>query len=210
MKFVLFVEGDTEAKCLPEFIGRWINPKLKSPVAIKTANLKGYANFIKDAPAKAVKYLEAPDAKEIISVVGLLDLYGPNYPKNIDSVDKKITWQKNFLFQEIPKKHRDRYIQSFAVHELEAWLLSHPEIFSNAIRGQIEKRCSKPETVDFDEPPKKLLKRLYSTRLKRNYKEIVNGAELFKKLDPEIVYHKCPRFMDLMDQLFAKAKAAGL
>jgi len=60
--------------------------------------------------------------------------------------------------------------------------------------------------VNFDEPPAKLLERLYSMHTNRSYKKVVNGKELFGKLDPNIAYQKCPKLKELLDKMFELAK----
>jgi hypothetical protein len=36
MKFILFVEGYTEDKALPQFLKKWLDPQLPNPVGIQT------------------------------------------------------------------------------------------------------------------------------------------------------------------------------
>jgi len=64
--------------------------------------------------------------------------------------------------------------------------------------------------VNFDEPPKKLLKRLYGDKLRENYKEVTHGAELFAELDPNVAHKKCPRFRAMLDEMLGLAGAAGI
>jgi hypothetical protein len=66
-----------------------------------------------------------------------------------------------------------------------------------------------PETVNFDEPPAKLLERLYSQKTGRRYKKVTNGRELFGRLDPGVAYGKCPRLKELLDKMLELAEAAG-
>ncbi len=96
---------------------------------------------------------------------------------------------------------KSKFFQFFAVHEVEAWLLSQPENFPLKIKKSFPKKIRNPETVNFDEPPAKLLGRLYSRQIKRKYKKIVDGKELFAKLDPNIAYRKCPKLRDLLDKM---------
>ncbi len=41
MRFILFVEGYTENKALPQFLKKWLDPKLSNPVGIKTVRFEG-------------------------------------------------------------------------------------------------------------------------------------------------------------------------
>lgn len=52
MRFILFVEGHTEDKALPGFLKRWLDPRLKKPVGIKTVRFEGWQELIKDSRQK--------------------------------------------------------------------------------------------------------------------------------------------------------------
>ena len=203
MKFILFVEGHTE-KILPQFLKKWIDPKLVKPVGIKTVRFEGWPELIKDAPIKAKMHLCGPQQEDIIAVISLLDLYGPTiYPKNLTEPEERYNWAKKDIENKV---NQERFFQFFAVHELEAWFLSQPEIFPQKIRDAFPKKIQSPEKVNFDEPPATMLEALYKKQTKRSYKKIVNGKELFDKLNPEIVYEKCPKFKELLDTMLDLAK----
>ena len=99
-----------------------------------------------------------------------------------------------------------KFFQFFAVHEVEAWLLSQQDIFHASVRNAFPGKIAKPETVNFDEPPAKLLDKLYRQHTKRIYKKVVNGKELFGKLDPAVAYEKCPRLRELLDTMLDLAR----
>jgi len=84
MKFVLFVEGNTEHKTLAPFLKRWLDPRLPKPVGIQPVPFQGWADLVKEAPIKADLYLASDD---VLSVIALLDLYGPTYPPNKKTAD---------------------------------------------------------------------------------------------------------------------------
>jgi hypothetical protein len=95
MKFVLFVEGHTEKKSLPQFLKRWLDPRLTKPVGIKIVRFDGWSDFVKSAPTKALLYLNGPDRDDIAAVIGLLDLYGPTfYPENKQTANERYDWAK--------------------------------------------------------------------------------------------------------------------
>jgi hypothetical protein len=58
------------------------------------------------------------------------------------------------------------------------------------------------------EPPAYLLNRLYVEATGRTYKKRTYGEELFRKLDPQLVWEKCPHFRELADELVNLAKKA--
>ena len=199
MKFILFVEGHTEDKALPAFLKKWLDPRLESPVGIQTVRFDGWPELFRDAEQKAKMYLNGPSKDKIIAVISLLDLYGPSfYPADLTERDRRYLWAKQMIEDKVKEKN---FFQFFAVHEVEAWLLSQPEIFPSNIRNAFPGKIVQPETVNFDEPPAKLLDRLYRQYTKRTYKKVVNGKELFDKLDPAVAYEKCRRLRELLDKM---------
>ncbi|MEK7753490.1 MAG: DUF4276 family protein, partial [Acidobacteriota bacterium] len=69
------------------------------------------------------------------------------------------------------------------------------------VRNGLPGRCERPETVNFNEPPAKLLDRLYSTHLHKGYKKLTYGKELFGRLDPERARQRCPRLAAMLDAM---------
>jgi len=57
MKFVLFVEGYTEQKVLPNFFRRWPDTRLKRRVGLQTVRFDGWPELIRDSGTKAGMYL---------------------------------------------------------------------------------------------------------------------------------------------------------
>jgi hypothetical protein len=72
-------------------------------------------------------HLEGPDKNEVIAVISLLDLYGPTfYPDHLKKSKERYDWAKNDIEGKV---NQAKFFQFFAVHEVEAWLLSEPNIF---------------------------------------------------------------------------------
>ena len=205
MKFVIFVEGHTEKRCIGDFLKRWLVPKLKKSVDINVVRFEGCGDFNRKASKKAKYYLEEePDRSETIAIIGLLDLYGPKfYPPDKTSVRGRHDWAVEKFQQEV---NNDKFRMFFAVHELEAWLLSQPDILPESIRDELPTKASdSPEMVNFDEPPAKLLEKLYKEKPGKGYKKVVDGTELFKKLDPSVAYRKCPHLKEMLDTMLTFA-----
>lgn len=208
MKFILLVEGKTERDAAAAFLKRWLDPQLRQPVGIQTVPFDGYADLVRKMATKARMYLEGPKQSEICGVVGLLDLYGPNfYPPEKSTADERFAWGKAHFEKEV---NLDRFRLFFAVHEFEAWLLSQPDIFSREIKNALPGKIAQPERVNFVEPPAKLLDRIYKQQTRRNYKKTTYGKQLFAKLDPAVATEKCPCLKALLDEMLEMAKAAGL
>ena len=207
MKFVMFVEGHTEKKSIAPFLKRWLDPRLNQPVGIQPVRFEGWPEMIKDMANKARRHLDGPKQRDIIAVVALLDLYGPTiYPANLETVDDRYRWATEDIIKQVNRK---RFRMYFAVHEVEAWLLAQPNLFRQEISTKLPGSVQQPETVNFDTPPSKLLGKLYSQHLKKDYNKVVFGYELFRMLDPNVVYEKCPYFAKMMDDLLHLAKKAG-
>jgi len=207
VKFVLFVEGHTE-KVLPSFLARWLNPQLTQAVGIHVVRLDGAADMIKSLPKRAERLLNAPK-QDIIAVIGLLDWYGLplSVPTEGGTIGERIQGAGLYLERQVG---HPKFKQHFAVHETEAWLLSQPGIFPAAVRAEIADRARQPEAVNGQEPPAKLLDRLYRARTHRGYKKTVDGANLFADLNPTVAYEKCPHLKQILDDMLQLARDIGL
>jgi hypothetical protein len=205
MKFVLFVEGHTEKVALADFLKRWLDPRLSRPVGIKVVRYVGWPELVKDSPTRCRLYLADP---EVICVISLLDLYGPTfYPEHITEASERYAWAKVYLESKVGDP---RFRQHFAVHETEAWLLSTPTILPSAVRRALPSKVQTPEAVNNDDPPSKLLDRLYWEKTKRTYKKTTDGKALFAALDPNVACEKCPRLRGLLEDMLHMAHDAGL
>jgi hypothetical protein len=122
------------------------------------------------------------------------------------SPDAKCAWAKTELERRVGDV---RFRQHFAVHETEAWLLSDPNVFPASVRTRIQDVAHRPESVNFQQPPSKLLQALYKGG-GRDYKKVTDGSILFGKLTPDSAYAKCPHLALLLDDMLSLAKAAGL
>ena len=91
MKFVLFVEGQTEHAALPRFLARWLDSRLTKRVGIQTVKFEGWAEFRKKVPRKVRMHLDGPKNEEIVAAIGLLDLYGPTfYPASAATAGERL------------------------------------------------------------------------------------------------------------------------
>jgi hypothetical protein len=206
MKIALFVEGDTEKAVLAEFLKKWLDPRLPRPVGFKIVGFKGLNHYYSEIEARVRLNLSDRLAPDIVAAIGLLDLYGPTfYPKDKASIGERYTWAKEHLERKVGQP---QFRQHFAVHEIEAWLLADPEVLPRELRKSLPKKCAQPESVNFDEPPAKLLGRLYREKLGWEYKKMSHGANLFQKLSPERAYEKCPYLKAMLDDMLALAKNA--
>jgi hypothetical protein len=207
VKFILFVEGQTEKASAPEFIKRWLDPRLPSPVRILPVDLKGVGNYWGSIRNQVEFYLGREPREEIIAGIGLVDLSGTNFPAHVAHLPAKdkVTWGKNELEK---LANHPKFRQYFAVHEAEAWLLAHKEVLPRSVREALPGNCARPESVNSSQPPSKLLGRLYQQHLNRPYKKPVDGKKLFLDCDPNIVAATCPHFSQMLTDLEQLAREA--
>lgn len=207
MKIVLFVEGHTEKKALPAFFKRWLDPQLTSPVGIKTVRFEGWRDYYGEIDKKVSLHLSGEARVKVVGAIGLLDLYGPTfYPSDKKATAERYKWAKEHIEGKV---NHTLFRQHFAVHETEAWLLSDPSVLPEEVRVALPGRCERPETVNFHEPPAKLIERLYRGRLHRSYKKVTDGATAFRKLDPAIAREKCPYLKSVLDDMLRLARGDG-
>ena len=197
MRLLLYVEGETE-KCLPSFFSRWLQSRLHNGIQLKPVNFRGAGNYRREFAERARRDLQNA---QVLGIVGILDFYGSglSYPQG--SVAVKYRWAKEHLERQVGEP---AFLQHFAVHETEAWLLSEPSIFRPEIRPSLPK-ASQPESVDSARPPSFVLKDLYRSKLDRTYGKALEGSSLFSKLNPETAYARCPHLKLLLDDILALA-----
>ena len=212
MKFVLLVEGPTEKKSIAPFLKRWLDRRLSQRVGIDTVNMTCFGDFKKKAPKKAHMHLNGLEKDQIIAVIGLLDLYGPQssdfYPPDKTSVEQRHEWAAGY-FQK--KVNNPKFHMFFAVHDFEAWLFSQPEKLPQTMQTKLPGDLRPPEAINFDKPPAKLLDELYRrTYRNKGYKKPVDGPNLFQNLDPLVAYEKCPYLKAMLDKMLTLAQNEGL
>lgn len=208
MRFILFVEGHSDRLTLPGFLKRWLDPRLTEPVRITAVRHDGWREYYKDIRTKVHLHLEGPRSGDIIAAIGLLDLYGPTfYPSHLKSADERYVWGRQHIEDQVG---HGKFRQFFAVHELEAWLLADPSLFLPEVSRALPGKAAQPEAVNFDLPPAKLLRKLYSEKANSEYRKVTDGTELFGHLDPALAREKCPRLREMLDGMLALAKAVGL
>ncbi|HSS51500.1 MAG TPA: hypothetical protein VLX28_21360, partial [Thermoanaerobaculia bacterium] len=75
MRFLLFVEGDTE-KILPNLLKRWLDPRLPAPVGIRVIGFEGVSDYYAGIRKRVEFSLAGEPGVDVIAAIGLLDLYG--------------------------------------------------------------------------------------------------------------------------------------
>jgi len=207
LKFVLFVEGYTEKKALPEFFRRWLDSQLEQRVGVKVVRFDGWQDYVKEIAKKVALNLSGKAGVDVIAGIGLLDLYGPTfYPNGVALAADRYAWAKRHIERTV---NHSRFRQYLAIHDVEAWLLAEPDNLPPAVKSALPGGCMQPETVNFYEPPAYLLDRLYRQRLGRPYRKVTDGAELFAALPPNVARTKCPSLQTLLDEMVSLARASA-
>lgn len=209
MIFIFFVEGQTEKEAALDFLIRWVNKRLtRGKVGKRSVDLKGFGNFHKEVERKAPLHLNAPGSEDVIAGIGLLDLHGPNfYPNDKNHADERYTWGKQYFEEKVDHL---KFRMFFAVHDVEAWVLAHPQVLPRAVSDALPINISHAEKINFRQPPCKVLDRLYRSKLNRSYKKVTDGKQLFAKLDIDKDYNECPHLASLLSELLGLAQQAGL
>lgn len=220
MKFILLLEGSTEAKGVHTFINRWLNQFFAVGVGVQPDTFEGWPDLHDSAPKKAARYLTDARSSGIIAVVSLLDLYGPTfYPADKVTVSERHTWGTGYMEGRIRQHFRDKglgedlaakYRHFFAVHETEAWFLAQPTLFPDEVRQFLEKQPKAPEAVNFQTPPGKLLEQQYMQKLKVRYPKTTKALNFFPRLDAETVISRCPYLKAMLHELGQMALDAGI
>jgi hypothetical protein len=204
MKFVVLVEGETETAVVGEFLGRWLNAK-GTRIGVQTSR----AHDPKGVVGKAAHYLAKNDP-EIVAVIGLLDLHELKLeipPHHSDNAKARFRWAKEYVEKQV---NHPAFKMFFAVHELEAWLLSQPSVFKiQGVAKAVESRAGNaPENVNLGEPPSKFLNAVFNKHTGKDYKKKTQGRTFFDRLDPEEAYKKCPHLKEMLDKMLLLAQSA--
>jgi len=106
---------------VPAFLRKWLDAHLAQRVGVQPVRFEGWKDLYQDVDRRTRMYLNGPQASEILGVVSLLDLYGPDiYPDAASTAAERYTWAREHIEHKVGDC---RFRQFFAVHETEAWLL---------------------------------------------------------------------------------------
>ncbi len=214
MKFVMIVEGETEKRGVPDLLARSLTERgLPQRIGIDPINLKGGGTDLFDKVAqKGKSYVRGGPGfqAKTIGVFGLLDLYNPSFdriwPASAVSRDDRLDWAARRVENRV---NSPMFRMFFAVHEVEAWILSQPEILPFYAKLSVleRKRIAQPELVNFRNPPARWLAEHWWNNLRRKYMKTVDGPNLMRKLNPTVVFGKCPQFRKIVEFMVERASA---
>ena len=207
-RIIILCEGKTEKIAITTFIARrWEKDGLKS-IGLHPINLEGK---IKDISKRLKHY--ANDEK-VIAVFTLIDLQGTeNFDgikyKSTDNLPIKVNKLKNWLKKLVDKKFKkqlqNKYFPHIAVHQIESWILAEGKTLGEYLKISLEPD-PKAEEKNFQNPPVKRINKLFKkSHFRREYKKIIDGKSLFKKMDFDTV-NECSYFESFYNALQKVAK----
>ncbi|MBD3177352.1 MAG: DUF4276 family protein [Armatimonadia bacterium] len=195
VKVVVVATGETEKRALPGLLERALRPRTQPDLRVRCVSHRGLHLMLRELPAVVARQLAGGAA----CVVAIADLSDPqSYPEGLDTAGKADHLKR----QMAPGCTDPRVVRAVAVWDLEAWLLSEPEVFEHQeIQAAARGWGADPEMVDHQQPPGKRLEQLFPQVLGRPYQKIIDGARLFRRLTPEAAYRRCGHFRTMIDDI---------
>jgi hypothetical protein len=146
----------------------------------------------------------------VLAVFALIDLKGSetivNYPSNITYEEKATLAKEHFEKFLSGSPESNKFYPHVAVHDIEAWILADKDAVANYFKkSTISYNANFPEAIDFGRPPSYILKGLFGDK-GLAYRKTVHDPELFKEVNLDTVYNKCPHFKDFIDDLLKVTK----
>jgi hypothetical protein len=129
--------------------------------------------------------------------------------RDLDCEDESNLHQE--ILDEIDTPFHHQIEIHFAVQEIEAWMIAHPEgfcsLYKNAprqlihdIKNLVPQNQSPEVVIDCDPKPAEHLKML-TQRNGLKYRKTIEGPQALKKVEPDIVAARCPHFQNFRDAL---------
>ena len=132
--------------------------------------------------------------------------------RDLDCEDEPAIHQQ--IIEQIESRFHNRVEIHFAVQEIEAWMIAHPDgfcaVYPNAppqLLFDIKKLVpltDSPETfIDCDPKPAEHLERL-TAKNGLKYRKTIEGPQALRLVEPDMVAIRCPHFQDFRDSLRQK------
>lgn len=200
-RIVILCEGDTEEHCVKHFLRRSLDAEGLKPVGLHPINLRGKLD---DVRAYVPRYQRD---ERVIAAFTLVDLYGINRVTHAvtHTLDDKVVSVKSWLRDGL-ENYPEFFHPHVCVHEIEAWFLAEGEALRTRLKAHGLTASNNAEELNFLDPPKKRLNRLFKQYLHRPYEENGDGQPLFKALEHELVYERCRYYREFYDDLVSCAR----
>ena len=193
---------------------------------MRVVRLGDKSRFLKKIGVRAAQKL-VEDDKDI--VVGLPDLY-PNQPysggplqhsdlADLQHLQKRLTkdalHSHPFRVQD-PDPLMERFFPSALKHDLEVLLLAAAPRLRSRLKTSERLRSWRhpPEEQNQDRPPKRIVESLFYSKLRRAYRDTIDGPTILKRAtNREVVFGdgpvQCPVFLEVLDWVGQKTGVVG-
>lgn len=219
----VFVEGKSDAGALSVLWADWKQKLGNTGWRLRIVPLANKSKYLANIGIRAADKLVS-NVNDL--VVGLPDLY-----PNQDFVNTKFRHSnlhelQNLQIQLVKLEVEqmvvtvevgtcmERFFASALKHDLEMLLLAVP----GQLRNRLKTSASsidwprRPEDQNQNKPPKKIVEKLFRTRLKRSYREITDSQAILSKATlSEVLFDekqnvKCPAFRAMLDWIGTKTQ----
>ena len=211
MTIVIYCEGETEQRVLP-FLLNYFQARRRADEAqarLSARSLNGVSAYLtKIGPAVRNRI----DVEGDQVVFGLIDFYrcGLHFvrPKaqDTDTLARRVEHLESQIHELIPTGCRRHFHQHFAVHEIEAWILSDEEPLHKRLGDSQLGPWPRPEEVNLNKSPSTQIMELYWNKRRESYQKTTDGENLLRKANPDRIYEKCPYFREFVDEVLEACK----
>ena len=225
MKVWVFVEGESDRLALKALWDLWTRDLHAAGWGMRVVPLDGKSRFLKKIGVRAAEKL-VEDDRDI--VVGLPDLY-PNQPyrggslqhsdlADLQHLQKRLTEDAlSHPFQvQNPDPLMERFFPSALKHDLEVLLLAAAPQLRSRLKtpDHLGSWRHPPEEQNQDRPPKRIVGSLFHNKLRRAYRDTIDGPAILKRAtNREVVFGdgpvQCPVFREVLDWVGQKTGVVG-
>lgn len=196
MTITIIVEGKTEAVLLPllreyviSHLGEGRSPRLRA--------IKYHGTIPTGAKLqRLVATLLLDNTRRSDYVIALTDVYTGNPPRFVDATDAKLklaNWVGN----------EPRFFPHAAQYEFEAWLIPYWPAITELAGHNIAKPKRKPEEINHNRPPSKVLTELFQNgRCRDSYSKARDALRILRGKDLGQAVGECSELRALVNTIF--------
>lgn len=216
MKVWVFVEGRSDVQALAALWGRWMQQLRGNGCGVKFTPLDSKPRYLNKIGHRVAEKL-VHDKGDV--AIGLPDFF-PNrdFANTVHRHDSlrglqdvqtrlvRIGLKRQGVRAADIDSHIGRFYPSAMKHDMEVLVLSAPK--------QLQARLDMsnmpgswrqpPEEQNQDNPPKKIVERLFSDKLQRRYRGVTDSVAILENADLNDIVMQCPTFRAVMDWIGEK------
>lgn len=209
MSVVLLVEGQVESQLVRGFVRRCLARRIRdrSLPRLDFIAMGGAPNLVRSLPRDADNQYRSQRRPLVFGC--LIDIHECPHSDPDLPLTERVRETEARLRQLIRERNQEAAHWTrfyFSVHESEAWLLSHPELFSEpSIQSRVRALAARPETVNGKKPPSQHLNEFFLRSSRAcGYHKVIHGTPLWRSLDPAVAESRCPHLKAMIDDLEAR------